>query len=365
MARRRRRRSIRNTTGRPRRGPWSARASSASTGPTRSAAARSTRSTSNVPGMLYARAVRSPYPRAKVVSIDFSAARARARFQGVAHRSRSEGRQDERRDVPGRRGRRRRGGHRRTRHRRRARGEGGVRGAAVGDQRRVGAGRPRARRRIPERQRARRASTQEVGDLAAGFKAAAHTLEQTYSTHVITHACMEVARHGVRVGRRQADGVGVDAGRQLGARQFRRAASSIPQTNVRVICQYMGGGFGSKLQLGPEGLICAQAREAGGRAGEDDARSQGRASRDRQPSVGGGEDQGGRRPPTGRSRRSTPSRGAPAAPARTRASRCPTSTTRSDRQPAPRAQGRVHQHRPAARRCARRAIRRDRSSPRS
>ena len=38
----------------------------------------------------------------------------------------------------------------------------------------------------------------------------------------------------------------------------------IPQTNVRVICQYMGGGFGSKLQLGPEGLICARlAKQAG------------------------------------------------------------------------------------------------------
>ena len=90
------------------------------------------------------------------------------------------------------------------------------------------------------------------------------------------------------------------------------------------------------------------AREAGGRAGEDDARSQGRASRDRQPSVRGGEGQGGRRRPTGTSRRSTPSRGAPAAPVRTRASRCPTSTTRRRPTSAPRAQGRVHQHRPAA-----------------
>src|SRR4029079_15463283 len=39
---------------------------------------------------------------------------------------------------------------------------------------------------------------------------------------------------------------------------------NIPQTNVRVICQYMGGGFGSKLQLGPEGLSCARlAKQAG------------------------------------------------------------------------------------------------------
>ena len=33
--------------------------------------------------------------------------------------------------------------------------------------------------------------TQEAGDLAAGFAAAAHTIDETYSTHVITHACME------------------------------------------------------------------------------------------------------------------------------------------------------------------------------
>ncbi len=39
---------------------------------------------------------------------------------------------------------------------------------------------------------------------------------------------------------------------------------AIPQANVRVICQYMGGGFGSKLQLGPEGLTCARlAKQAG------------------------------------------------------------------------------------------------------
>ena len=37
----------------------------------------------------------------------------------------------------------------------------------------------------------RQANVQETGDLAAGFKQAAHVLEETYSTHVITHVCLE------------------------------------------------------------------------------------------------------------------------------------------------------------------------------
>ena len=39
-----------------------------------------------------------------------------------------------------------------------------------------------------------RAATQETGDLAAGFKQAAHIVEETYATHVITHVCLET--HG-------------------------------------------------------------------------------------------------------------------------------------------------------------------------
>ena len=37
----------------------------------------------------------------------------------------------------------------------------------------------------------RQGQAQEAGDIAAGFKAAAFTLDQTYATHVITHVCME------------------------------------------------------------------------------------------------------------------------------------------------------------------------------
>jgi xanthine dehydrogenase YagR molybdenum-binding subunit len=103
---------------------------------------------------------------------------------------------------------------------------------------------------------------QEEGDLAAGFKAAGQTLDETYSTHVITHVCLE--SHGT---------VCEWNGDQLTAWVSTQGVSSargnfaqglnIPQANVRVITQYMGGGFGSKLNLGAEGLICAKlAKEA-------------------------------------------------------------------------------------------------------
>jgi xanthine dehydrogenase YagR molybdenum-binding subunit len=105
--------------------------------------------------------------------------------------------------------------------------------------------------------------TDEGGDLAAGFKAAAYTLDQTYATHVITHVCME--SHGTVC---EWDGDKLTAWVTTqgvnSARDNFASGLGIPQANVRVICQYMGGGFGSKLQLGAEGLICAKlAKQTG------------------------------------------------------------------------------------------------------
>jgi xanthine dehydrogenase YagR molybdenum-binding subunit len=108
----------------------------------------------------------------------------------------------------------------------------------------------------------RRGNAEENGNLEEGFKQAAHIVEQTYSTHVITHVCMET--HGC-VCEWNGDKLtawittqGVHASRQ----QFADGLK-IPQANIRCITQYMGGGFGSKTNIGPEGLICAQlARQA-------------------------------------------------------------------------------------------------------
>jgi xanthine dehydrogenase YagR molybdenum-binding subunit len=214
------------------------------------------------PGMLYARAVRSPYPRAKVVSIDFSAAQ---RVPGFKTSLIVRDPKDDKTNVV------------------MYQGDEIAAVAADTEEHAIDAARMvkveyeslpavisvesalagRAPEGVFPNGNVRAANTAETGDLAAGFKAAAHTLDQTYSTHVITHTCMEA--HGTVC---EWDGDKLTAWVSTqgvnSARDNFAAGLGIPQTNVRVICQYMGGGFGSKLQLGPEGLICARlAKQAG------------------------------------------------------------------------------------------------------
>jgi xanthine dehydrogenase YagR molybdenum-binding subunit len=102
---------------------------------------------------------------------------------------------------------------------------------------------------------------QETGDLDAGFRQAAHLVEETYSTHVITHVCMET--HG-SICEWEGDKLNVwisTQGVHAAAQQLAQGLG-IPQTNIRVITQHMGGGFGSKTQAGVEGLICAKLAQA-------------------------------------------------------------------------------------------------------
>src|SRR5205085_8502766 len=103
----------------------------------------------------------------------------------------------------------------------------------------------------------KKGATQEAGNLEEGFKQAAHIVEQTYSTHVITHVCME--SHGC-VCEWEGDKLTAWVSTQ-GAHQCRIGFADglkIPQANVRVITQYMGGGFGSKFAPDVQGLICAK-----------------------------------------------------------------------------------------------------------
>ena len=89
-------------------------------------------------------------------------------------------------------------------------------------------------------------SVQETGDLEAGFNAAAHVLEAEYSTHVITHVCLE--SHGAVC---EWDGENLTAWVSTqgvhATRQQLAGTLEIPESNIRVICEYMGGGFGSKV----------------------------------------------------------------------------------------------------------------------
>jgi xanthine dehydrogenase YagR molybdenum-binding subunit len=108
------------------------------------------------------------------------------------------------------------------------------------------------------RSNVRQGQTQETGDIAAGFKQAAQTLEETYSTHVITHVCLE--SHGAVC---EWDGDNLTAWvstQGINATKDGFATGlKIPASNVRVITQYMGGGFGSKLGAqDPQAIICAR-----------------------------------------------------------------------------------------------------------
>jgi xanthine dehydrogenase YagR molybdenum-binding subunit len=98
---------------------------------------------------------------------------------------------------------------------------------------------------------------EEGGDIEAALKASAHVVEGTYSTQVQTHTSLET--HG---------GICEWNGDQLtcwvstqavhGTREGTARALNIPQTNVRVITDYMGGGFGSKLGGDAQVVIAAR-----------------------------------------------------------------------------------------------------------
>jgi xanthine dehydrogenase YagR molybdenum-binding subunit len=103
----------------------------------------------------------------------------------------------------------------------------------------------------------RQGATEETGDLAAGFANAAHVVDATYATHVITHVCLET--HGCVCewdGDKLTAWVSTQAVIQT-AQQFAQALK-IPQANVHTITQYMGGGFGSKFGPDSQGIICAK-----------------------------------------------------------------------------------------------------------
>jgi xanthine dehydrogenase YagR molybdenum-binding subunit len=107
--------------------------------------------------------------------------------------------------------------------------------------------------------------TEEAGDLAAGLKAAAHTVDVSYSTQVQTHVSLET--HGCVCewdGDKLTSWVSTQA--VHGTREQFAKALGIPQANVRVITEYMGGGFGSKFGPDAQGIICAKLAQQAGAA---------------------------------------------------------------------------------------------------
>jgi xanthine dehydrogenase YagR molybdenum-binding subunit len=100
-------------------------------------------------------------------------------------------------------------------------------------------------------------AAEENGDLAAGFQAAAHIVENTYNTQVVTHTSLET--HGC-VCEWEGENLTAWVSTQAvhGTREGFAKGLNIPVTNVRVITEYMGGGFGSKFGPDVQGIICAR-----------------------------------------------------------------------------------------------------------
>jgi xanthine dehydrogenase YagR molybdenum-binding subunit len=102
------------------------------------------------------------------------------------------------------------------------------------------------------------------GDLEKGFAEADVIVEQTYKTQVQTHMPLET--HGVVIDW-TGDEMLVFASTQntAGVRNELANYFDLPKSKVRVICEFMGGGFGAKHNAGSFGPMAAQLSRDTGR----------------------------------------------------------------------------------------------------
>ena len=101
------------------------------------------------------------------------------------------------------------------------------------------------------------------GDVAAGFAEAEVVVDATYRTQVQTHSALET--HGV-VADVKPDGITVYASTQ-GTGTVRDELSEIlrlPKSQIRVVTEFMGGGFGAKFGLGNYGVLAVHLSKKAG-----------------------------------------------------------------------------------------------------
>src|SRR5260370_31436496 len=105
-----------------------------------------------------------------------------------------------------------------------------------------------------------RATTSSSGDIARGLEQAASTIEATYTTPVQTHVSLET--HGAVASFNGAgDELTVWCSTQgiFSVRDDLAVYFNLPPDKVRVVCEFLGGGFGSKLRATPGMIIPAPA----------------------------------------------------------------------------------------------------------
>lgn len=102
-----------------------------------------------------------------------------------------------------------------------------------------------------------------TGDVDAAFAASAAVVETSVSTPIQIHHPMEAHGHAA-----QWDGDELTAWSStqgvFACRDSFSKGMNVPQSKVRVTCEHMGGGFGSKFNPGVEGMLCARLAQAAG-----------------------------------------------------------------------------------------------------
>ena len=122
---------------------------------------------------------------------------------------------------------------------------------------------PDAPRVNPDHPNLGQAQTRETGKVDEAFASAAATVEGTFSTQVEIHHPMEPHGHVVAFEGEEMTAWSSTQG-VFGVRDQFAGALGLPQSKVRVICEHMGGGFGSKFNPGAEGILCAKLAQATG-----------------------------------------------------------------------------------------------------
>ena len=222
-----------------------------------------------LPGMLHVRVLRSPYPRARVRRVDASRALALPGVRGVLHRFNS--------PKAAFRGEE-------TIFREEVRFAGDEVAAVAADSEDLAADALRlidvdyellpfvadleeALRddapRLEENGNVSESGTYERGDTKRAFAEATVTVESTFRTSTQLHNSLET--HGA-VARWDGEELTVWESTQhvFGVRAGLQAALKIPYRDIRVLCDYMGGGFGSKGGAGKYSIVAALfARQLG------------------------------------------------------------------------------------------------------
>jgi xanthine dehydrogenase YagR molybdenum-binding subunit len=116
---------------------------------------------------------------------------------------------------------------------------------------------------LPQKGNVRGPSRKDKGDVEAALKSADFVVEGQFDTQVQTHSALET--HGV-VADWKADGLTVYASSQAtsSVRDEIATVFDLPASKVRIITEYMGGGFGAKFGAGSFGVLAAQLSKKAG-----------------------------------------------------------------------------------------------------